>query len=295
MYEDNQMMHVEELLETDFFRGSPLGRKIGGTIETVAKIDRRALLNYRDSYYVPERTVVALAGRFDEKAALALLESKYGRRPAKKTPHPFRKFAAPASRRPRAVMDTRDTEQVQLSLGLPAFQYGHPSMPALSALSVILGGPMSSRLFTEVRVKRGLCYFIHSGIQPFQDTGMFAIQAGLTKGKVIEALKVVVAELRRLKDEDVGAEDLDRAKEYIKGKMVLGLEDSFQLADFYGRQELLTRKIETPEQKIEKVFKVTPADIRRAAGELFRPTRLCLAVIGPEKSAAPFIKEAAAL
>lgn len=292
MYEDNPMMSVDEIMESELYRGSTLGRRIGGTAETLARITRKKLLEYRDAYYCPERTVLTVAGRFDETQVRELLTAKFGGKKALGRARPFRAFDAAKAgyRAPRTLIQTRDSEQVQLALGFPSYRLTDPRLASLSVMSIILGGNMSSRLFTEVREKRGLCYSVHSGSSPYQDIGGLTVQAGLAKDRVAEALKVIIAELKKLKNEDVPTEELARAKEFAKGKTVLALEESSHVADFYGRQELLARRQETPEQKIARLFAVTAADVRRAARETCRAARASLALIGPIKDAKPFAK-----
>jgi predicted Zn-dependent peptidase len=149
---------------------------------------------------------------------------------------------------------------------------------------------MSSRLFTEVREKRGLAYYVRAGANPFQDVGYTAVEGGLTKGRLDEAISVIIGELKKIKDHDVREDELRLAKDYVKGKTVLALEESSQIADFFGRQELLSRRVETAEQKLARLEAVTAADVRRTARELFRPARLSMALIGPFKDVKPFAR-----
>jgi predicted Zn-dependent peptidase len=151
---------------------------------------------------------------------------------------------------------------------------------------------MSSRLFLSVRERRGLAYFVRSSLNPYQDTGNMCIQSGLARTRVREALKVIMKELARIKAKDVTSEELTRAKEYVKGKTYLDLEDSSRLADWFARQELLTKKIETPEERLEKIFAVTKEDVRRVANDVFRRNRMTLAVIGPFDAREKFLQHA---
>ncbi len=191
---------------------------------------------------------------------------------------------------PRLAIKYKETEQIQFTLGFPGFPYGHPKLPVLSVLSTILGGGMSSRLFTEVRERRGLAYSVRASLSPYQDVGNFAIQAGLTKAKIQEGIKVILKEIGKVVKSGVTAEELNRGKEYIKGKTVLGLEDSSAVAEFFAKQELLQRKAETPEEKLAKIDAVTREDIRKVAREVFREGHLSAALIGPFKDKAPFMK-----
>ncbi|MFA6603705.1 MAG: pitrilysin family protein [Patescibacteria group bacterium] len=294
MYEDNPLMLVEELMEQEVFCGTPLGRRITGTVETMMGIGREELVKYRDAYYAPERTVVAIAGKFDEEEALALIRQKWGSRKPGKAAKPYLPFAAGRTcyNKPRVRLLTKETEQVQLALGFPAYPYGHPRLAALNVMSNILGGTMSSRLFLTVREKEGLAYFIRSASNPYQDVGTLAIQAGLAKDRLEQALNIIVKELHKIASSDVTAEELSRAKENIKGRTVLGLEDSSQLADWYAKQELLVRRTDTPEDKLKKIAAVTKDEVRRVAADIFRAKRMTTAIIGPYEDGTAFTKHA---
>lgn len=288
MYEDNPIMMAEELLEELIYVG-PLERPIAGTHASMDGIGREALIRYRDEYYAPSRMIVSVAGKIQDDV-LGLLEKTFGRvKEPKRKPRTY----APAKLRsggPKLALKYKETEQIQFTLGFPGYPFGHPKMAALSVLSTILGGGMSSRLFTEVRERRGLAYSVRASLSPYQDVGNFAIQAGLTKAKIDEGIKVILKELGKAVKSGVTAEELTRAKEYIKGKTVLGLEESSALAEFFAKQELLQRKLETPEEKLAKIEAVTREDVKAVAREIFRDEHLSAALIGPYKDKAPFMK-----
>jgi len=183
---------------------------------------------------------------------------------------------------PRVKLQVKELEQYHLALGFPAYGYGDKRLAALTLLSVILGGTMSSRLFTEVREKRGYAYFVRASASIYQDVGNLAIQAGVASDKFEDAIKVIFNELRKLKSKPVGAAELKRAKNFVKGKTVLHLEDSNDLAEWFARQDLLEKRIESPESKLEKIFAVTPADIQAVARDIIRANRLTVAAVGPE-------------
>lgn len=289
MYEDNPIMFVEELVEEELYRGSPLGMRIGGTVKSVNGLTRAGLVAYRDRHYVPSRTVIAVAGNFEPEAALKLLNRKFGRRKGKGRPTAFVRATKSGYAAPRVRVHRRDTEQVQLAIGFPAYPYGHPKLPALNVLSIILGGTMSSRLFTAVREREGLCYFIRSAASPYQDIGDITIQAGLAKDRLERAMKIIIRELRRMKDRQVTSEELARAKDYVKGKLALSLEDSSHQADWYAKQELLMKKVMTPEQRLARVFRVTKDDVAKVANDVFRSGRASVAAIGPFSGDGPLI------
>jgi predicted Zn-dependent peptidase len=297
MYEDNPSMFVEEIMEEELYRGSTLGWRISGTVGTMAKMKRAPLVAYRDRHYVPARTVLAVAGKYDEAELLPLLERTFGARPRRREPRAFAPFSAARAgyRKPRVRLHFKDTEQVQVSFGFPAYAYKDDRMAALSVMSIILGGTMSSRLFMSVRERLGMAYFIRSSPNPYQDTGHLAVQAGLAKDRIHKALGTIAKELARIAAKAVTDEELSRAKEYVKGKMLLNLEDSSHLAEWYAKQELLQRRIRTPEERIARAFAVTKDDVRAVAKDVFRPSRMTVAVIGPYNDPAPFARHADAL
>ncbi|MEK9152121.1 MAG: pitrilysin family protein [Patescibacteria group bacterium] len=289
MYDDNPAAAVDEILEEELYRGSPLGWKISGTVETMMGIGRADLIAHRDAYYIPSRTVIAVAGRFDEESTLAMLEEKFGgiKEPGRK-PRAYAPFRRAGQSAPLAAVRRKDTEQVQVSIGFPGFKYKDPQMPAATLMSVILGGTMSSRLFTEVRERRGLAYTVRSSVSPYQDCGDVGIQAGLAKDRVHQAVAVIMRELKKIAAKKVSDGELTRAKENIKGRMSIDFEDSSRLADWYGRQELLTAKIETPEDRIAMISAVSADDIRAVAEQVFNPKYMAIAVVGPFDDPAPF-------
>jgi len=292
MYEDNPSMAVDDKLEAELFHGSSLARLISGTVKTMKGIGRRKLLAFRNAHYVPEKTVIAVAGKFDENETLAMLEKTFGAVPKRKAPPSFKKFSVAKAgyRAPRVVVDRRDTEQVQLAMGWPSYGYRDARQHALRLMTIILGGTMSSRLFMEVREKRGLAYSVRASSGPFQDVGNVTVSAGLAKDRVNEAVRVIAKELARITKSLVTVEELERAKEYYKGKMVLGLEDSSSLAEWFAKQELLTRSVATPDERMAQTMAVTREDIRAVAKDVFRRARTSLAVIGPVDDKAALAK-----
>jgi len=175
-------------------------------------------------------------------------------------------------------------KQTQLALGGFAYSYNHPKLEAATLLSTILGGNMSSRLFTQVRDKRGLAYSIKMGLGKYQDIGNYVIQAGVDKEKVLETVKVILDELNKVKKDIVTKEELARAKDYIGGIMKISLEDSANLATWHGYQSLFVGKIVSPSQRLKKLKKVTQKQIQNVAQDIFCKQGLKLALIGPFKN-----------
>jgi len=281
MYQDNPMMHIEDMIESEIFAGSPLGWHIAGNRATMDECDRASLVRFRDAYYIPSRTVVVLAGNLGSDA-LSLIQKLFGTVRTRKEAKAFSTFRSRQSA-PRVAVEFKETEQIQLALGFPAFSHADKRLPALGVLANIMGGTMSSRLFINVREKRGLAYFVRAAAEPYEDTGSFQVRAGLTKSRIDEAIRTICAELRKVRERGVSAAELIRAKENIRGKLTLELEDSSDLAGFYGKQELFTRTLRSPEERMAEVDAVTLGEVRAVATEVFRRDRASLALIGPFK------------
>ncbi len=168
-------------------------------------------------------------------------------------------------------------------MGFPTFGSSDKRKYTLSVLATILGGGASSRLFVEVREKRGLCYYIHTGRELYQDTGYIMTQAGVTKDvvKINEAVKATYNEYQKIISGKISSEEIARAKEMLKGRLLLSLEDSFNVGNFFGMKNLLENNSETPEQVIEKIQKVTIKEVQALAKEIFKSEKLNFAIIGP--------------
>jgi predicted Zn-dependent peptidase len=282
MYEDNPRMHIEDLLEEALFPGNTLGWNIAGPREVIRTIPRSKLIDYRDRYYIPSRMAVVMAGKIAPNA-WTLLEKTFGaiKAPTKTIDHPFKPFIAPPKLKEPVALQTKKTEQVQLGLAFHGLPYGDKRLPAAGLLATILGGTMSSRLFIQVRERRGLCYSIHASHQPLEDTGVFNVMSGLEKTRVDEALKVIWQELKRMMRETVSRDELNNAKDHVRGKLMLAFEDSATQADWYGKQWIFQKKLLTPEERLRQIDRVTAAEIRAVAKQLFRPQAMATAVIGP--------------
>ncbi|MDO8560055.1 MAG: pitrilysin family protein [bacterium] len=290
MYEDNPLMHVENLFEEAVFgKDHPMGWNIAGPREVIKTVPRDRLYQYYQAHYHPQRMVIALAGKFSQAKVVALTKKHFT---AESKPPVAGTYAAfkGVQDKPRVIVSHKATEQVQLCLGYPAYPYGHKDLPALTLLSVILGGNMSSRLFASVREKHGLAYFIRASTSPYQDTGAFVVQAGLDKARLEQAITLILEELKKVVAAGVTAKELSDAKDFLQGKVVLELEDSAHLAEWYGKQQLLTGKLKTPEQRLAELKKVKLADVQRVAVDVFDRKRVNLALIGPYEYEEPFLK-----
>lgn len=287
MYQDNPSFHIYDLFYETFFSDHPLGRNIAGTVESVSALNRQKLLSYKKDLYQPNNLWLILAGPIGKKD-LKLIEKYFGQS-GQGEKRNFKKFIC-QPHLPKIEINYRSVEQVQLMLGFPGISYVAPGQEVLEIMSIILGGNMSSRLFQEVRVKRGLAYSVGCGASSLYETGVFSIGAGIDPLKTAEALKVIIEELNKIKKNGISQKELIQTKDFIIGKSKLALEDSQTMAGWYSDQALFFKKIETPEEKYKKIKKVTPQEIKQMANKIFDKRFITLAMIGGLKEKEPYLK-----
>lgn len=293
MYEDNPMMHVDDLIEETLFPSSTLGRNIAGTEQSMKEMQREKVLAYYHEWYRPQNMTIVLAGNLP-KNVTQILQKTFGviKEPKLKKLKTFTRAKPLVAKdvATRVKVQFKETEQVHVAIGFPGYGYGDPRLAAQGILANVLGGNMSSRLFIEVRERRGLCYYIRASLSPYQDLGAFTIQSGLTKARMEEGVKEIIAQLKLIRENGITDEELARAKEYTRGKLILNLEETSEVADWYGRQQLFMGTMLTPEQKLKKIMAVKKEDVLKVARDILREDRLCMAVVGPYKDAKQFQK-----
>ncbi|HUV72457.1 MAG TPA: pitrilysin family protein [Clostridia bacterium] len=287
MYEDTPMYKIDDVFYQLMFDGSPLGWLTTGTKKTVAAIQRQDFLDYGKRFYQGSDMVLVVAGNTKLKEIKALAEKFFGpfARGKKEEFVPFEE----EQKKPRVKVEFKKTDQAHLYLGFPAFTFFDPDKEALDVLSAILGGGMSSRLFIQVRERRGLAYYVTATTDYYSDTGLVAARAGLNLNKIDEAIKVILEEFGKLKNKDVSKKELDKAKEFIKGRTTLSLENSRATAGWYAERELLKGRVETPSEAFAKIDKVTLDDVQKVAERLFKPEKRNLAIIGPFEDKEKFL------
>ena len=279
MYEDTPGQYVHDLLSQLLWPDHPLGMLLSGTAETVRRMTRMDLVRYWHRMYQPRNLLVACAGAFEPERLIRHVRQAFGtmRGTSART---FRR--APRPRRgPQVRVWKKDTEQVHLCAGTYAVPRTHPDRFALELLHVLLGANMSSRLFREVREKRGLVYEIGTQIKRFYDTGAFIIYAGCDPGKVTATVRTIFTELSRIRRRPIGRAELRRAKDYYAGQLLMGLEDTMDHMLWMGEQAVTVGRVAQPERLLAHLAKVTARDIRRVARHLFLTPRLHLVVGGP--------------
>ena len=288
MINDYPTYKVEALIDEMLWPGHPLGRDIGGTRESVGGITREMILDFASAYYAPNNMVVSVAGNVSHDDVVAQVErlcegwnpggysSKTGERGSLNEWLPYNG----EQREPQSQVEYRRTEQAHLSVALPGVSLTHPQRYALDLLSVALGEGMSSRLFVEVREKRGLAYDVHSEVSHFSDTGAFIVSAGVDPKRVYDAVQTILEQVGALRD-GLPEDELEKAKRLSAGRLMLRMEDTRAVASWMGQSEMLLGRIADVDDVIERVNAVTTDDVRCLANDVLVTERLNIAVVGP--------------
>lgn len=283
MYEDTPMRKVGEIFEELLYPDDPLGFHIAGSKDGVSSFTRDTFVEYIDRLYHPSNAVLVVAGglggRIDDYQKI-ISEKLAGWSSGS-----VDKFVPVKEKqsKPQIRLIYKKTEQAHFCLGFRALPFTSDKKYVMSLLAALLGGGMSSRLFMEVREKRGLCYYIGTSGEYYHDVGSFVTQAGVTieLAKVQEAVRVTLSEHKKVASGDIEDEELVRAKELLKGRLLLSLEDSFKVASFFGTKQILENTYIEPEEVIRKIEKVSKDDIVELARRIFTPSALNFAMIGP--------------
>lgn len=278
MYEDAPDELVHDLFAKTIWQDHALGKPIIGTTEIVSNMTREKIVDYMSRYYVPGRMVVSVAGNIDEAAVLERLKPVFGTLQGEDLIN--RKFIQPLA---SAQSDCRkkDTEQVHMVLGTPGLSLDHQDLYTVQVINTILGGGLSSRLFQEIREQRGLVYTVYSYHSSYHDSGLFGIYAGLSKKNVNQTMELILKEIKDIKQNGVTTEELKRAKDQLKGNLLLSLESVNTRMSRLGKSELYLGRVLSPEEIVDKVNQVTEEEIITVARALFKEAHFSLAAIGP--------------
>jgi predicted Zn-dependent peptidase len=286
MRRDDPTQHIGRLLEELLYGDQPAGWETGGTPETITAMQAPDLRRWFDANYVAGNTVIAVAGGIDPEAVKAKVAATFeGLRQGPKTDKPA---TAEAQKIPAAKFMSKDVEQLYVLAGTRAFGMFDERRYALSLLAGILGGGMSSRLFEEIRDKRGLAYHVDADVSSYTDSGYFYVFAGLNESKAAEGVKVILAELAKTAASGVTDAEMQRVKDRAEGRMAFMLESTNGNADDYGSGVLFHGRVLTPEAELAKIKAVTREQVQAVATDIFRDDRLNLAVIGPKSAAGIF-------
>ncbi|HUV52454.1 MAG TPA: pitrilysin family protein [Dehalococcoidia bacterium] len=279
---DSPQGRVDTLIDEVVWPNQALGRDVAGTKETVSIVNREMMLDYLPRLYLPSNTVVSVAGDISHEEVVSSVSRMLGNWP---DGIPASWFPAENTQEsPRLRREQRKTEQVHFCLTLRGLDNMHPDRFILDLLNVILGEGMSSRLFLELRERKGLAYDVHSHVNYYRDSGSLSIYAGVDPKKLESAIDAIIREIVRLRDEPIPEAELVKAKEMGKGRLLLRMEDTRSVAGWMGGQELLTNQIFTLDEVIEKVDAVTVENMRRLASELFLTSKINFALVGPVRN-----------
>lgn len=289
MYKDNPQIHVESLFEETIWPDTPLGRDIAGEANVIRSIKRKDILDYRNRFYQPRNMIIALAGHLDERQIQDMVEKNWGYLEGKRV-EDYLPINGKQTR-PRLSVQNKVTEQAHMIVGFKAYSYKSRYNYPLRILSTVLGGGMSSRLFIRIRERMGLAYYVSSSFNNYLDAGNFMIQAGLKVSSAKQALEVILDELRKIRDERISSRELKKAKEYMKGKIALAMEDPHDKLEWYLGQEAFIGKIKTVKQAFQELDEVTIAAVKQVADNIIKNESLNMALIGPFPDKSQFEKK----
>lgn len=282
MIADDPMRQIYEHWQELLYGDQPAGWSIAGTKESVGGVARKDLLNYFDSQYRSRNMVVAVAGNFPKAEVRKRIKSFFAHT---KEGDAGRQKPVPlvTQKEPKVSLVAKETGQTHILIGAHAFTLSDPRRYALAVLATILGGGMSSRLFMKVRDEKGLVYYIRTQVSSDTDSGFLATAAGVDNTRLKEALLAIMREYRLVKNKGVTALELKRAKNTLRGRMLLGLEESNEIASYLAAQEILEGKITDPEEEIKCIEKVSVADVAKVARDVFQYDKMNMVILGPQK------------
>jgi len=279
MYEDMPQRRVYDLFDELVYGDTPAGRNIVGTVKTINSMNHDKFVQYKNAQYTAPNTIVVVSGNIDPKISNKEVEKIFGNLNNKL---PNKKEKSIIQNNAKLKIQNKKTDQVHLMLGLKAYDRKNPKNKTLRMLSSVLGAGMSSRLFNKLREEMGVCYYVGAHVSTRKETGIFAINAGVTTARTNEVIKVLLEELKKLTTELVPEKELKKVQNLLIGNMKLGLESSDDIASFYGNQLLLRGEIKTLKDKERDILEVSAKDIMKLAKELVKEENLRLAIVGPE-------------
>lgn len=277
MFQDTPMRYIGDIFEELMYGDTPLGRKIIGTKETLNKMDRYDFIKYFKENYNSQNIIISIAGKFEN-----IDFEKFLGKIKKGEKSKYEKYKD-NQKKPELIIIDKKTDQAQIAIGYKTFSIFDKRRTILDVLATILGGGMSSRLFTEVRERRGLCYFVRTLSEYYLDHGYIGTFSGVTLEKINQAISVILQEHKKIISKDLSNKELNKAKEYIKGKFLLSAEGSYDIAHFIGMEKLMLNRSISIENYFKEIDNVKCIDIKKIAQEFFVTEKLNLAIIGPFK------------
>ena len=280
MFDDNPMKNIGDAWRKALYGDQPAGWFIGGTKESVLNIKREDIINYIHSQYTAKNTVVCVVGNIKEKKAIESIKKCFSKIP---TSVNIKKVPVIEQSEPNVYILNKKTKQTTMALGVRGYNHLHKDKYVMDIMATLLGGMMSSRLFDEIREKLGAAYYIGTYNESESDTGSFSTFAGIDSSKLEKVIETILKEYRKLTKVKVSDKELNKIKDHLKGKIVLGMESLDAQASFYCAQELLKNRILSIEEITKEIEKVKSSDIMRVAKDIFKEEKLNLAIIGPYK------------
>lgn len=277
LYEDTPDDLVHDVLTRLAWKNSSLGMPVLGTKKSLSGIDRQSIMRYLSLNYIPANTVVSVAGNFDEIYLTETAEKLFGGWEAKKK-EPFEDAAQTFSKGMKVKV--KDIEQVHACIGLDGIEQGDDRLYSLAAVNNIFGGNMSSRLFQKIREEKGLVYSIFSYPSAYVKNGLFTIYAGMNPYNLKTVISMIIHEIRLLLENGIAGEELDKAKEQLKGNFILGLESTSSRMNSIGKSELLLGHIKTPDEVLGKIDAVNMDSIRETTENIFKTKEIAVALVG---------------
>lgn len=279
MYRDTPQRYVWDIFESLLYGDQPAGWDIIGTEENIKRFGRQDFVDYFQKMYIPQSTVVVVAGNFADEKTFGQIQKIFGADDEnKKTP---KKAVRELQTKPGVSIFKKDTDQTHLIIGLRSANMFSPERYATVLLGTVLGGGMSSRMFHNIRERHGLTYYIDAASEQMTDTGYLFTRAGVEIKNVEKTIKLILNEYNKIKEKPVSQKELRKAKEYIRGKTLMSLESSSSVAHFFGDQELFKKEVKTPTEILNEIEAVTADDIQEVAKQIFTSEKLNLSLIGP--------------
>ncbi|MEA2081807.1 MAG: pitrilysin family protein [Elusimicrobiota bacterium] len=289
-YRDIPSYRVGEMYDRLLFKDNPLSLPIGGSEESLAGMKRKNLFDFVKKHFTAKNIIISASGGIEPGKTRELIENYFGGvKPGVK--NRYRTLSVSQSRS-AMISELKKTEQTQIWIGARSFEYGHPDFFALGIMNILLGGSPSSRLFKALRENTGLVYSVQSANMSGRDYGHLLITAGCAHAKSGAVVKIILSELRKLREKNVTASELKRVKNAVRSSLYMSLDSSAGIAHYLVSEETAKGKIMSPEEKLSLIDRVTASDIRRVSGRIFKNSRMNLAMIGPvpEQEIKPLFK-----
>jgi predicted Zn-dependent peptidase len=279
MYLDTPMYQIGWDFEKLTFGDQPIGWDQIGTKEFIKKVNQEQFQDYKNALYTADNTVIIAAGKVDHDDILDNIQKYFTFDESKKSKewNPFKKNTG----KKRLIMQDKKTEQGHIVIGFPGLHTTHDDYYVSKVLSILLGGNMSSRMFLNIREAQGLCYYIHTNTDDYTDCGLISTRAGVDLSRTEDAVSAIISEYKKITDEGPDEKEADKAKQYVKGKLILSLEDTEEVAHMLGKRDLLDEGVKTLDEIRAEIDKVTAEDIHRVAKDLFKEDKIYMAAIGP--------------